>query len=183
MTREPSQREASATCYWAAEGAEKAGRGKPERCAHANVQTRASCRTARWHEVTNSAGSHTLQSLSTSSSRHAMASATQAAAVLPEPVQCAAVYPQGWILACAAHNSSEVQIWHSSTQGQDWCFVTALQGHSGAVSGLDFNADGLLASCSYDRTTCIWRPSSNPRCAWPRFHLAAALAASLLARI
>ena len=42
--------------------------------------------------------------------------------------------------------------------------LKTLEGHSDAVFGVAWSIDGLLASCSSDKTVKIWNPSSSGEC-------------------
>jgi WD40 repeat protein len=65
--------------------------------------------------------------------------------------------PDGQLLASTGEDNI-VHIWDTATNKE----ITALKGHTGAVTGLDFSPDGkILATSSYDNSIRQWDPKTG----------------------
>jgi roadblock/LC7 domain-containing protein len=65
--------------------------------------------------------------------------------------------PDGQLLASTGEDNV-IHIWDTATNKE----ITALKGHTGAVTGLDFSPDGkILATSSYDKTVRQWDPKTG----------------------
>lgn len=71
--------------------------------------------------------------------------------------------PGGASILASASSDKKIKIWVKNANSNDWqCLCTLDDGHTKTIRHLAWSPQGnLLASASFDGSTCIWRREQN----------------------